>query len=55
MSWEQCYEKAGQTCKSNGYEIISKEGDQGATIAGTQYGVFGGSVMTRVMLIACKQ
>ncbi len=53
-SWEQCFTKAGEICKANGYETVTKAGDQGATFSATQYGAFGGSVMNRVMLIACK-
>lgn len=54
QSWEKCYQKAGAICTTNGYKIVAKEGDEGATMSGTQYGVFAGSVITRVLLIACK-
>lgn len=54
LSWEMCYQKAGAICTTNGYEIVAKDGDQGATMSGTQYGIFAGSVITRVLLIACK-
>ena len=54
LSWNMCYEKAGELCKERGYEVVAKEGDEGSTVTGTQYGVYGGSVMTRTLLIACK-
>jgi hypothetical protein len=54
LSWEACYEKAAEICQSNGYEIVVKDGDQGTVISGNQYGVYGGSVVHRNMLIACK-
>lgn len=54
LSWGQCYEKAGELCGTNGYEIVSQSGDQGATVVANQYGLYGGSVINRSMLIKCK-
>lgn len=54
LSWELCYEKAGQICQASGYEILEKDEDEGAAISGTQWGVFGGTTNTRTMIIACK-
>lgn len=54
LSWDLCYQKAGELCQANGYDILAKEGEQGSTISGTQYGVFGGTTMNRTLLIACK-
>jgi hypothetical protein len=54
LSWDLCYQKAGELCGARGYDILAKDGEQGATISGTQYGVFGTSVMNRTLLIACK-
>lgn len=54
LSWDLCYQKAGETCKAAGYEILSKDGEQGSSVTGTQYGVFGGTTMNRTLLIACK-
>lgn len=53
-SWGKCYEKAGETCGTKGYDILSRAGDQGSTISGNQFGVYGGSVITRDLVIACK-
>jgi hypothetical protein len=54
LNWNLCYEKAGELCKARGYDVISKEGDQSSSVAGTQYGVYGGTNVTRTLLIACK-
>jgi hypothetical protein len=54
MSWNQCYEKAGDKCP-NGYDIISKDGDGGNGMAGgSGRGFFGASGSSRAMMVACK-
>lgn len=55
LTWGKCYEKAGELCGNRGYELVTKTGDEGAVVSGTQYGLFGGSVTTRNMIITCKQ
>src|SRR4051812_3774484 len=55
LSWDLCYSKAGEICQAKGYEIVAKDGEQGATVAGTQYGVFGNTTANRSLMIACKQ
>ncbi|MEO8157999.1 MAG: hypothetical protein ABI648_09400 [Betaproteobacteria bacterium] len=54
LNWGMCYEKAGEICKTSGYDVIAGGSDQGVVVAGNQYGLYGGSVMTRSMLIKCK-
>lgn len=54
MSWEGCYTKAGDICRSRGYDIISKEGESTPTVTGSQYGVLAGANVSRVLVIACK-
>lgn len=54
LSWGQCYEKAGDLCGARGYDVLEKSGDQGSTISANQYGLYGGSVMSRSVVIACK-
>lgn len=54
LSWDLCYQKAGELCKTKGYDVVAKDGEQGAMVTGNQYGVFGGSIMDRTLLIACK-
>lgn len=55
LSWGQCYQKAGDICGAKGYDIISQSGDQGGTVAANQFGLYGGSVITRDLVIACKR
>lgn len=55
LNWGMCYEKAGQLCGQKGYEILEKTGDQGAMLSGNQYGLYGGSVINRNMIIKCKE
>ncbi|MCD4820753.1 MAG: hypothetical protein K8R11_01460 [Methanococcoides sp.] len=50
-----CYEKAGELCGSKGYEVLEKSGDTGAMVTAGQYGLFGGSVINRSMVIKCKE
>ena len=54
LNWGMCYEKAGQLCGENGYIVLEKMGDQGAMVSGTQFGIFGGSVINRSLIIICK-
>jgi hypothetical protein len=54
MTWGDCYAKAGAICKTAGYDIVSKEGEESAGVAGTQYGVFGNQTYKRSLVIACK-
>jgi hypothetical protein len=54
VSWAQCEQKAGSLCKSAGYEEISRREDSGASISGTQFGVFGGTTHNRSMLVKCN-
>lgn len=54
LNWGMCYEKAGEICGGKGYDILEKSGEQGATVSMSQYGLFGGSTMNRIMIIKCK-
>lgn len=54
MSWNYCYEKAGDKCP-HGYDIISKDGDGGNAMAGGgQGGFFGSAGNTRSLMVSCK-
>lgn len=55
LNWGMCYEKAGEICRSKGYEVLNKSGDQGAMLTGNQYGLYAGSVINRSMIIKCKE
>ena len=58
-NWGMCYEKAGEICKEGGYDIITKNGEHGASAGGhaTQQSasVYGSSLHFRTMTISCKQ
>lgn len=51
LNWGMCYEKAGEICGSKGYDVLEKSGDQGAMVSGNQFGLYGGSVINRNMII----
>jgi hypothetical protein len=55
LNWGMCYEKAGELCGQKGYEVLEKTGDQGAMLSGNQFGLYGGSVINRNMIIKCKE
>lgn len=54
QTWAKCFEKAGEICTTRGYDVVTRTGDQGTVVSGSQYGLFGGSVMTRSMVVKCK-
>lgn len=54
LSWNACYEKAGELCGVKGYEIAAGGSEQGSVVAANQSGLFGGSTMHRSMLIKCR-
>ena len=54
LNWGMCYEKAGEICGEKGYIVLEKSGDTGAIVTGGQFGLYGGSVINRSMIIRCK-
>ncbi|WP_071601330.1 hypothetical protein [Dickeya chrysanthemi] len=52
--WGMCQSKAGDICGSKGYNIISINGDSSFMVTANPQGAFGGSVISRNMLISCK-
>lgn len=54
LNWGKCYEKAGEICGARGYEIIAGGAESGGVVTGGQFGLFGGTTMSRNMLIKCK-
>jgi hypothetical protein len=54
-NWSQCYEKAGQVCGAYGYDVVSKDVDNGATSGGTLGGLLGANVKNRSMVVQCKK
>jgi len=55
LTWGHCYKEAGKICGKKGYEILEKSGDQGSVVSGNQFGVYGGSIINRNMVIRCKE
>ncbi|WP_404989319.1 hypothetical protein [Caballeronia sp. LZ003] len=54
-SWAACYKQAGGVCGAYGYDVVSKDNDNGATSGGTVAGIFGANIKNRSMVIRCKQ
>ncbi|WP_027210948.1 hypothetical protein [Burkholderia sp. WSM2232] len=54
-SWAECYKRAGEVCGNYGYDVVSKDVDNGATSGGTVGGIFGANVKNRSMVVRCKQ
>jgi hypothetical protein len=54
-SWGECYKKAGEACGAYGYDVVSKDVDNGATSGGSLGGIFGANVKNRSMIVRCKQ
>lgn len=54
LDWGSCYKKAGEICGVRGYDVISQSGDKGSTYSSNQFGAYGGSVIYRSLVIACK-
>lgn len=55
LNWGMCYEKAGELCGAKGYEVLEKNGDRGTMVTFGQYGLMGGSVINRSMIVKCKE
>lgn len=45
LSWDTCYETAGQTCTSKGYEFVGDKREESGGVLGTR----------RSMTIRCKE
>jgi hypothetical protein len=55
LNWGNCSEKAGDICGEKGYTVLEKSGDQGSVVTAGQFGLYGGSVMNRNMIVQCKR
>ncbi|MBN3766885.1 hypothetical protein [Burkholderia sp. Ac-20365] len=53
-SWASCYVQAGKACGATGYDIVSKDNDEGGTAGGSITNVVSANVKTRSMVIRCK-
>lgn len=53
LSWSHCYQKAGKACP-HGYNVTQRMDAKGSKLVpGDLYGVLGGSVQDRSLLIEC--
>ncbi|MFC0397256.1 hypothetical protein [Paraburkholderia rhizosphaerae] len=53
-SWASCYVQAGKACGPTGYDIVSKDNDEGGTAGGGITNVVSANVKNRSMIIRCK-
>jgi hypothetical protein len=53
-SWASCYVAAGKACGATGYDIVSKDNDEGGLAGGSVTNVVSANVKTRSMVIRCK-
>lgn len=53
-SWASCYVQAGKACGATGYEIVSKDNDEGGTAGGSITNVVSANVKNRSMIVRCK-
>ncbi len=58
LGWAQCYEKAGETCGSKGYEILDKVEESNEVVSGQANSnsavVSSTPIVTRNMVIQCN-
>ncbi|WP_243039255.1 hypothetical protein [Dyella sedimenti] len=55
LDWGLCYKKAGDICGSAGYDVVSKNGEQGAVAGGGNGSFFGGTTASRSLVVECKK
>ena len=53
-SWASCYVQAGKACGATGYDIVSKDNDEGGTSGGSVTNVVSANVKNRSMIVRCK-
>lgn len=53
-SWAECYQRAGNACGASGYDVVSKDNDDGATAGGGVANIATANVKSRSMVIRCK-
>ncbi len=55
LAWSDCAAKAGDICKSRGYNIISSSGDKNASNADHRSSGTSSSAANRSLIIKCKE
>lgn len=53
-SWASCYVQAGNACGATGYDIVSKDNDEGGMAGGSITNVVSANVKNRSMIVRCK-
>jgi hypothetical protein len=53
-SWASCYVLAGKACGATGYDIISKDNEEGGPTGGGITNVISANVKNRSMIVRCK-
>jgi hypothetical protein len=53
-SWASCYVQAGKACGATGYDIVSKDNDEGGPTGGSVTNVVSANVKNRSMIVRCK-
>ncbi|MEX3934695.1 hypothetical protein AB4Y32_23400 [Paraburkholderia phymatum] len=53
-SWASCYVQAGKACGATGYDIVSKDTDEGGMAGGGITNVVSANVKNRSMVIRCR-
>ena len=53
-SWASCYVQAGQACGATGYDVVSKDNDEGGAAGGSVTNVVSANVKNRSMIVRCK-
>ena len=53
-SWAECYQRAGTACGASGYDIVSKDNDDGAAAGGGVGNLATANIKSRSMIVRCK-
>jgi hypothetical protein len=53
-SWASCYVLAGEKCGATGYDIVSKDNEEGGPTGGGITNVISANVKNRSMVVRCK-
>ncbi|MFM0320959.1 hypothetical protein [Caballeronia glebae] len=53
-SWASCYVLAGKKCGATGYDIVSKDNEEGGPTGGGISNVVSANVKNRSMIVRCK-
>lgn len=54
LDWGMCMSKAGDICGARGYNVLNVNGDSGEIVTSNPQMTFGGTTISRNMLVSCK-